>query len=240
MPDVFITGVSSGIGHALAQEYLRRGWQVYGVSRRVPSDLAEHESFFHAAVDLTDHTRTPAALKELLSKTDRLDLAILNAGVLGQFDDLARVALDDLKQTMEINLWANKTVIDALFSENRTAKQIVTISSGASINGNRGWSGYSLSKAALNMLTRLYAREQPDTHFCALAPGVIDTDMIDNVCALPQDGRFPALDALRSKRGTPDMPTPEQAAGRLVDTIGRLPGLVESGEYADIRHLPDD
>lgn len=238
MSSVFVTGVSSGIGHALVQEYLCRGWRVYGVSRRTPTDLAGHDGFVYAALDLCDHARTPAVVSELLGGLSRLDLAVLNAGVLGRFDDLADVALEDLKQVTEINLWANKTVVDALFGENRNVAQVVTVSSGASVNGNRGWAGYSISKAALNMLTKLYARERPETHFCALAPGVVDTALLDRLCSLPQDERFPALEALRRKRGTSELPTPAQAAGRLVETIGRLPRLIESGEYADVRNLP--
>jgi NAD(P)-dependent dehydrogenase (short-subunit alcohol dehydrogenase family) len=213
---------------------------VYGVSRRTPTDLTEHGKFFHAALDLRDHARTPNVLSELLDGVDHLDLAVLNAGVLGRFDDLANVTLDELKQDMEINLWANKTAIDALFAGGRTVAQVVTMSSGASVNGNRGWAGYSLSKAALNMLTKLYAREHPETHFCAFAPGVIDTALLDRLCSLPQDERFPALEALCRKRGTSDMPMPEQAAGPLIDAIERLPSVIQNGEYADIRHLPSE
>jgi NAD(P)-dependent dehydrogenase (short-subunit alcohol dehydrogenase family) len=240
MHNVFITGVSSGIGHALAKEYLRRGWRVYGVSRRTPADLTEHEDFVHAAVDLCDHVRTPNVVSELLSGLGHLDLAVLNAGVLGQLEDLANVGLEELKQVTEINLWANKTVIDTLFSGGRAVAQVVTMSSGASLSGNRGWAGYSISKAALNMLTKLYAREHVETHFCAFAPGVLDTAMLERLCALPQDERFPALEALRHKRDTLETPTPEQAAGRLIDAIRRLPHLVESGEFADIRKLPNE
>ncbi len=238
MNQTFITGVSSGIGYALAQEFLSRGWRVYGISRRTPAGLGEEDYFTHAAVDLHDHRQTAAALAELLQGIDHLDVAVLNAGVLGQFDDLARVDLEDLKQVMEVNLWANKTVIDALLAGGRTIRQAVAISSGASINGNRGWAGYSLSKAALNVLMKLYAREHGQTHFCAFSPGVIETPLLDKLCGLPSDDRFPSVDAVRGKRNTPEVPTAEEAAGRLIDVFAKLPELVASGDYADIRQLP--
>jgi NAD(P)-dependent dehydrogenase (short-subunit alcohol dehydrogenase family) len=177
-------------------------------------------------------------LSKLLEGVGHLDVAVLNAGILGRFDDLASVDLANLRHVMEINVWANKTVIDGLFCSDRTIRQVVTISSGASVNGNRGWAGYSISKAALNMLTKLYAREHLETHFCALSPGVIDTPMLEELCALSPDDRFPALEALRRKRNTPEMPMPEEAAGLLIDVFARLPDLVESGEYADVRKLP--
>ena len=90
--------------------------------------------------------------------------------MLGSLGDMSEAQLDDLKRVMDVNVWSNKTVLDALFARAFPVKQVVTISSGAAVNGNRGWRGYSISKAALNMLTRLYAAENPDTHFCARWP----------------------------------------------------------------------
>ena len=168
MPDsqrIFITGVSSGIGHALAREYLDRGCRVYGVSRRRPTGLIGREGFAYQSLDLQDHGKTKATLATLLDGVEHLHLAVLNAGVMGAFGDLGEIPLDDLRKTLETNVWVNKTVLDNLFSQGRRIDQVVAMSSGASVNGNRGWAGYSISKAALNMLTKLYARERPDTHF---------------------------------------------------------------------------
>jgi NAD(P)-dependent dehydrogenase (short-subunit alcohol dehydrogenase family) len=238
MSSAFITGVSSGIGYSIARAYMSRGWKVYGVSRRRPTDLADDQRLEHACLDLADHHQTKSVLAELLAGVRSLDVAVLNAGVLGQFEDLGNVELDDLKQVMEVNVWSNKTVVDTLFCGDRRVGQVVAISSGASINGNRGWSGYSISKAALNMLTKLYSRERPKTHFSALAPGIVYTAMLDRLCSLPQDERFPALEQIRDKRGTHELPSPEQVADRLIDTFARLPQLVTSGDFADIRSLP--
>lgn len=239
MNTVFITGASSGLGHALAEAYLKRGWIVYGLSRRTPEDLTRHDAFHHAGLDLRNHDKTCGVVADLLNGLDRLNLAILNAGTISRIEDLANVDLDELKDVMDVNVWANKTLIDALFSEVGAVDQIVTISSGASVNGYRGWSGYSVSKAALNMLTMLYARERPDTHFCALAPGVIDTPIQENIRKLPHDPRFPAIERIRRTQGTPDMLSPEEGAQRVIAAIERLPGCIESGAYADVRKLPE-
>ena len=236
--NIFITGVSSGIGHALATKYLAAGHNVWGVSRREPADLAAQKNFAFASVDLRDHAATTAALSNFLAPVEAFDLAILNAGILSPFADMSEAKLDDLRESMEINVWANKTVLDVLFADGRTIDQVIAISSGAAVNGNRGWNGYSVSKAALNMLTMLYAREQPETHFTALAPGIIDTAMQATIAAEPHDERFPALASLRQRRGTPAMPGPHDAADDLIAAIERLPDLVESGSFADIRKPP--
>jgi NAD(P)-dependent dehydrogenase (short-subunit alcohol dehydrogenase family) len=237
--NVLITGVSSGIGHALAQSFLENGVRVFGVSRRKPEDLLEHQRFMFLTLDLTDYNAVADALPELLEDVGSLDLVVLNAGILGRITDLSDASLDELKRTMEINLWANKMLIDELLDNGLRISQIVAISSGASINGHRGWSGYSLSKAALNMLIKLYAAENPETHCCALAPGLVDTAMQDYLASLPDDERYPSLERIRSRRGTSDMPTPEELAPRLIETMSKLPRMVDSGQYVDIRELPD-
>lgn len=236
---VLITGVSSGIGYGLAKEFLNRGWQVFGVSRRQPEDLAEQPSFQFQRLDLGETQDVEPALRKLLRGIESLDLAVLNAGILGKLSDMSDADLSDLKNTMKVNVWANKVILDALYENDIKLPQVVAISSGASVNGNRGWSGYSISKAALNMLIKLYAQERPETHFCPLAPGIVDTGMQAVIAKRPSDERFPSFDRLRSKRGTAEMPQPADAAGMLIDVFARLPDLVASGEYADVRSLPE-
>ena len=163
---------------------------------------------------------------------------VLNAGILGEIKELNQTPLDDLKRVMEINLWANKVVMDWLHRWGRPIGQVVMISSGASVLGNRGWGGYALSKAALNMLARLYAHEFPATHITAIAPGIIDTSMMDHLCGEADAEAFPALQRLRQARGTEAMPGPEQAAERLVSVLPRLREW-PSGSFVDIREILD-
>lgn len=137
---------------------------------------------------------------------------------------------------MEVNVWANKWLLDRLFSESRRIEQVVAISSGASQSGSRGWNGYSISKAALNMLIKLYAGERPQTHFTALAPGLVDTAMQDYLTSLPGDLRYPPLNILKAAKGTDQMPDSESCARRLIEAFPRLLKL-QSGVYADIRKL---
>jgi len=234
---LLITGVSSGIGHGLAEFYLKQGYRVLGTSRRAPSDLLEHSQFRFRSIDLGHPTAIGPPITALLDQIRHLDLVVLNAGILGDFGDLADAELDDLTRTMQVNVWSNKCVLDALYGAGVTIQQVVAISSGASVNGNRGWSGYSISKAALNMLVTLYARERPETHFAALAPGLVDTFMQEQLRTRTPDERYPAVEVLRNKQHTPDMPRPGDAAETLATTMAQLPERVSSGAYADIRML---
>lgn len=232
---VFITGVSSGLGHGLAKVYLEQGATVYGCSRRAPEELIAQGLIFQK-IDLADAERGPAELAGWLSGVPQFDTVILNAAKLGEIRDMQEAPLSDLRETMEINVWANKWLLDTLFAQGRTVQQVVAISSGASLSGSRGWNGYSLSKAALNMLIQLYAGEQPRTHFTSLAPGLVDTAMQDYLTTLPEDERYQPLAILKAAKGTEQMPDGESCARRL---IGAFPQLRQraSGSYADIRKL---
>ena len=232
---VLITGVSSGLGHGLAKIYLERGADVFGCSRREPSDLVEAGLQF-ASLDLSAGCNQQAAFEQLIKKVPHFDLVVLNAGKLGQIRDMADCPLEDLRETMEVNVWANKWLLDSLFKGGRRVDQVVGISSGASQSGSRGWNGYSLSKAALNMLVRLYAGERPDTHFTSLAPGLVDTAMQDYLTNLPEDDRYKPLEILKQAKGTDQMPDGEACAEKLIEAFPKLLDR-ESGAYADIRKL---
>jgi len=233
---VFITGVSSGIGLGLAKAYLTDGWEVFGASRREPSELTTQEGFHFKSMDLTDFAAIPPALRELLSPRTGLDLVILNAGILGKIADLRETTLPEMFPVIDVNLWANKVVLDTIFQLRPRPQQVVSISSGAAVSANRGWNAYSISKAALNMLIGLYAAECPETHFCSLAPGIVDTPMQDEISAAPADERFASLELLREAKGTELMPPPDQAAVDLMACF-ELVTKHPSGSFLDLRTL---
>ncbi len=236
-PSVLITGNSSGLGHGLTLEFLARGYQVYGLSRR--GWPGKRDSGLHEVLcDLARSTRIVPSLESLLGKKKRLDVVVLNAGVLAEIRDISDTPLEDIQKVMDINVWANKIVLDWLHDRDLKIKQIVTISSGAAVDAKRGWGAYSLSKSALNMLTKLYVPEFPQTHLCALAPGLVDTAMQEYLCDpdAVDAQRFPSLQKLRDARGTERMPTPREAARRLVKLLPKLKDY-PSGGFADVRTM---
>ncbi len=232
---ILITGVSSGLGHGLAKQFLEAGAQVYGCSRREPNDLVQAGLKF-ISLDLANESSARPKLERWIAGVPQFDLVVLNAAKLGQIRDMADTPLDDLRETMEVNVWANKWLLDSLFDAGRRIQQVVGISSGASVSGSRGWNGYSLSKAALNMLIKLYAGEQPKTHFTSLAPGLVDTAMQDYLTNLPKDERFQPLEILKAAKGTEKMPDGATCARTLIELFPKLRDH-PSGEFADIRKL---
>ena len=125
--NILITGTSSEIGYGLAKHFSEAGHQVYGISRR--ETKIDNENFHHLPLDLLDYPAVQTKLPEFLSNKD-LDLAILNAGVLGKIQPMAKAELDELKNTMELNLWSQKVLLDTLLSNNKV-ETVIGISSGA-------------------------------------------------------------------------------------------------------------
>ena len=230
MRNILITGIGSGLGEALAREYLAQGYQVYAIGRTFPKMLDAHPHFFFFPYDLSQTFMLKDTIKDFVQGHE-FEIAILNAGVLGDIKTLAQTELPQLKEVMELNVWANKELIDTL-SAFSNVRQIVGISSGAAVNGSKGWGAYSLSKAGLNMLLNVYAKELPDIHFTSLAPGVIKTPMVEHIINEVDDEVFTS--AKRLKEG--HIQTPEAAAKLLIDTFPKLLEY-ESGSFLDVRTM---
>lgn len=230
MKNILITGVSSGLGEALATRYLENGDSVYAIGRTLPKKLDQYPHFFFFPYDLNETFMIQSTLKEFLQHRS-FDMVILNAGLLGEIKTLSQTDLIDAQTVMDVNVWANKELIDTLHAHAHV-KQIVGISSGAAVNGSKGWGAYALSKAALNMLLSVYAKELPETHFTALAPGVIRTPMVEHIIEEVNDRLFPSAKRLK---GNP-IQTPEEAAENLIATFPKLLAY-ESGSFLDIRTM---
>ena len=232
MANILITGVSSGLGEALAKAYLDKGDTVYAIGKTIPHMLDKNPHFFFFPYDLSDTFLIQSTLKEFLQHRS-FDIVILNAGLLGEIQPLYQTDLADLKDVMEVNVWANKELIDTLHA-NAQVKQIVGISSGAAVNGSEGWGAYSISKASLNMLLKVYAKELPEIHFTALAPGVINTPMVQHIIENVDDALYPSAKRLKQA----EIREPQKAAKLLIDTFPKL-FAYESGSFLDVRTMDE-
>ncbi len=233
---ILITGTSKGLGGALAAFYLENGHTVYGISRNRNKRLEKYTGFHFISQDLSDFDEMEKTIPGFLKKAGRLNLAVLNAGVLAEIKDMKECSLAEIKRIMDINVWSNKILIDLLFANLESIDQIAAISSGASVYGNRGWNAYSISKAALNMMIKLYSRERPGTHFSSVAPGLIDSEMQDYIYSLPDDHRFPSLEKLKKAKSSGQMPKPGEAAQILAKSLEKAL-REESGAFFDVREM---
>ncbi len=233
---ILITGSSSGIGFGLAQEFLARNASVWGISRREPKKLTTDKNYHHLKLDLAKSEEIIKRLPDFLADQPYFDLIILNAGILGEIKFMNEVTTEQVKDVFEVNVWANKNLLDLIFRLNINIKQVVGMSSKAALRSSPGWGSYSLSKAALDMLINIYAKEYPETHFCAFAPGLVDSEIQDYIFNIKDVEKYPSAKNLQEARYTDAMPDSISAAPMLIKGIEKALDY-ESGSHVDVREL---
>jgi 3-oxoacyl-[acyl-carrier protein] reductase len=119
--------------------------------------------------------------REVFERFHRLDVAVANAGVLRQ-DRLGMIAQNDIAETFGVNLVGCLNTVQGASRLMARAKRgsIVVLSSIVGTNGNTGQTAYAASKAGIIGLMRSAAKEMAPLgiRVNAVAPGMIDTDML--------------------------------------------------------------
>lgn len=230
---VFITGVSRGLGQALAIKFSIENWFVSGISRSLPEESLRGK-IQHCLLDLKNNQSIRNKIKDGFPDMRDLDLLILNAAVLPDIAYLKDTSLQSMKEVFDINLWANKELLD-FFIKATNVKQVIAISSGASISGSSGWNSYAISKTALNMLIKMYARESDKTHFISLAPGLVKTFMQEKIRQASTD-KFDVIGRIQEQYKLGLIKKSDDVA---VDIFNKLDYFREfpSGSYLDIRTM---
>lgn len=170
-----VTGVSRGIGTAIAQELAKRGHSVVGLARTQPE--AFDGDFY--PVDLANAASTASAL-EKITRRHRILRLVNNAGI-SRIADVEAATLDDFDAIMAVNVRSVMQCMQAVLPTMREAKfgRIVNIGSRAGL-GKDGRLVYGASKAAVASMTRTVALEYAAHGITAncIGPGPIETDMI--------------------------------------------------------------
>lgn len=184
-----ITGASSGIGRATAREFAAKGARVVVAARRqdeLDSLVAEIESDGAAAnavrTDVSDSAAVERMVSHVIATFGRLDYAVNNAGIEGEFAPIVDLAEKDWDQVMGINLKGTflcmKFEARAILAGGHRGA-IVNVGSVNSFLGAATGSAYVASKHALIGLTTSVSAElaPQGIRVNLVCPGVIDTPM---------------------------------------------------------------
>lgn len=180
---LFITGVSTGLGRALAEAALADGHRVVGTLRneaaRAEFDRLTPGRSFGRILDVTD----TAAIKPLIDAVEHevgaIDVLVNNAGY-GHEGILEETPLDDVRRQFEVNLFGVIAVIQAVLPHMRRRRSghIINITSMGGYITFPGIGIYNASKFALEGLSDSLAKEVKDLGIAvtAVAPGAFRTD----------------------------------------------------------------
>jgi len=215
-PLALIVGASRGLGLALADEYLRRGWHVIatvrGHARTALHDLKDKNpaALEIESIDIVDQDQI-AALHDRLK--DRIfDLLFVNAGIAHDPDlTIGQVSTEEFIRLMVTNTLSPMRVVEALGDLVSPTGTIGVMSSGlgsVANNEDGGWEVYRGSKAALNTMMRSYAaRHRKDQRsLVIMAPGWVRTDMGGPHAALEISESIPrVVDTIAAQAGKPGL-----------------------------------
>jgi NAD(P)-dependent dehydrogenase (short-subunit alcohol dehydrogenase family) len=209
----FITGASRGIGRAVALRYAQEGAHVILLARSVAGLEAvddEIKAMGGTATlvpqDLAKHDNLPAIAPLIASRFGKLDIAVLNAALLGGLMPLHDMEIATWKKVMDVNVTANFILLKALHPllKQSDAGRLIAVTSGITSTNRAYWGAYNCSKTALEKIILTYAEETCMTPIRAhlLNPGALRTDM--RAEAMP--GEDPTT-----------LPLPESIAERFVE-----------------------
>ena len=224
MQAAMITGVSRGLGEALAAELLARGWNVLGVGRKSGARLAGARYRF-VELDLADVGKIDATLSvpltDIRSSHPASVVCINNAAIAGPVGVGGRLTAHDIASSLAINLAAPGAIANLfcrVFADGVEDRRIVNISSGAAQTVLPGSAMYCAAKAGLEMLTRALAAEQGanGVRVITLRPGILDTDMQAFMRSQPEDV-LPAAGLFKGFHERRQLVAPNVAATKIVD-----------------------
>lgn len=232
---IWITGVSSGIGRALAESVPWSDSRVIGIGRRAVDGVELIRA------DLSDSRSWPAVGDALRGELDgfRGERAVFihSAGTLDPIGFAADVEPGAYLSSLILNGVAPQVLGQQFLSAAAGVageRTLVMISSGAAQKVYPGWSAYGSGKAAMDQWVRVAGAEQQirgGVTVFGVAPGVVDTPMQSEVRAAdPQ--QFPSLQRFIDLHENDDLVPPEEVASWIWKMVERGE---KSGSIVDLR-----
>lgn len=188
-----ITGSSTGIGFAVAKEFVRNGAKVVlcGMTIESTNDaknkiLEEYPNakMLACKVDISKTDEVVELFNKTISEFGKLDILVNNAGI-APYKPLESMTDEDFINVIDVNLVGTfRCTREAVKYMKENGGSIINTSSFVSLYGASTQSAYTASKAAINGLTKSNAKElgKYNIRVNSIAPGVVMTDMVKETC----------------------------------------------------------
>ncbi len=226
----FVTGASSGIGHACAQRFREEGAEVFAVARREERLRGTFEHYAIADVRSEDAVR--AAVQSCVATLGRVDYLINAAGVIGTGgvldtppDEWERLFSSNVDSLYQVTRCAAPHLIEA-----RGA--IVNVSSVTSLRPYGNLLAYCMSKAAADMFTQCVALELAPhgVRVNSVNPGVVVSELHTVSGAVPDYAAF--LERSKTTHPLGRVGQPEEIAALCAFLCSDEAGWITGGIYS--------
>jgi len=182
---VLITGVSRGLGRAMAEEFIRLGHIVIGCGRS-EKEIARLQKQFpppndFTSIDVASNEQVAAWAKRVLNSHGVPHLLLNNAALINRNAPLWQVPAQEFSDVVDVNIKGTVNVIRHFVPAmiQRKSGVIVNFSSGWGRSADAEVAPYCATKWAIEGLTQSLAQElPPGMAAVALNPGIINTDML--------------------------------------------------------------
>lgn len=239
---LIITGSSRGIGRGLTDHFLKKEYcHVHGIARSA-SDFA-HKRYTHHRFDLSELEKLDAQADALFPDFAAGDAVTLinNAGLLGDIGHLGSGSRGSFRKVMDVNVTAVAFMMHAFIARyaRHTGKRVIlNISSGAGKSAVDGWAAYCASKAAVDMLSEVAAKEcvldGNGIRVFAVAPGVVDTEMQTEIRSADQ-GQFSNFQRFLDLKAKGNLSSVDEVALKLAKVIEQPEAF--DGVLLDVREF---
>jgi benzil reductase ((S)-benzoin forming) len=215
---IYITGVSKGIGKALAEYFLKAGNSVIGIGR---GHMINHPNFSLLHCDL----RKLDEAKKIKFEDDETGVMLINnAGVIGNIQRISDQETPDMAEVMTVNTLAPMYLCQQFLKQLPTSTNltIVNISSGAANRAIPSWASYCASKVALDRFSETIYLEELEKNrnirVYSISPGIIDTAMQEKIRATePND--FSSLNNFRELKEKGELQSVETTVHKLISLL---------------------
>ncbi|TBO40542.1 SDR family NAD(P)-dependent oxidoreductase [Pedobacter kyonggii] len=225
----FITGASKGLGLSLVHQLLNAGQYVAATSRNI-SELKkavnnDSGKFLPLAVNLADEQSVEEAIKTTVTKFERIDVVINNAGygIGGSIEELSDA---ETRNSFDVNVFGTLNVIRKAspYLREQRAGHIINIASIAGIAGATGWAVYAAAKSAVIALSEVSAEDLKEfgIKVTIVAPGAFRTSFLTTdslILAANPIAEYEEVRAIHSKYLKMDgqqIGDPEKAAAAMI------------------------
>ena len=182
-----VTGATRGIGKEIVYQYADSNAVVYAIGRdkKALAEIDRYAENIHSLeLDITQLDSVKKVLMDIYKKENKIDILVNNAGVMNDAL-LGMISGDMIQEMFNVNVFSviHMTQFVSRFMKRQKNGCIINIASIVGIEGNEGQSVYSATKGAVISFTKSAAKElaRDGIRVNAIAPGIIDTSLLDNV-----------------------------------------------------------